>query len=214
MRKTSKIILWLVLVIIFLGAGGAAAYFYTKYRQVVKNPEIITKAEKDWLIEKVSRLMSLPQGEEPSIATVLDRDKLKDQPFFKDAENGDKILIYTKAQKAILYRPSADKIIEVMPIVIDKKEAAQNIKIALYNGTETVGLAGVTETKIKDIQDIEVVKKDNANKTTYTKTIVIDLSGTNTSKAKEIADVLGGEVGSLPVGEEKPDVDIVVIIAE
>jgi hypothetical protein len=64
------------------------------------------------LIEKVSRLMELP-NEKPTIATVEDNKKLASQAFFKKAQNGDKVLMYPKAKKAILYRPSIDKIMEV-----------------------------------------------------------------------------------------------------
>lgn len=63
--------------------------------------------------------MTLPTGEQPSIATVSDKNKLKDQAFFKNAQNGDTLLIYTNARKAILYRESTNKIIEVAPIAID-----------------------------------------------------------------------------------------------
>ena len=60
--------------------------------------------------------MVLPQNEEPTTATVSDTAKLKDQPFFKNAKNGDVVLIYTKAQIAILYDRKIDKIIAVAPI--------------------------------------------------------------------------------------------------
>lgn len=71
--------------------------------------------EIETLVNKVSRLMELPD-EEPTIATVSDKDKLKEQAFFSKSENGDKVLIFTTSGKAILYRPSADKIIDVTNI--------------------------------------------------------------------------------------------------
>lgn len=68
------------------------------------------------LIDKVGALMVLPTGEEPVVATVTDPEKLKQQVFFTQAKKGDKVLIYSKAQKAILYDPVANKIIEVAPL--------------------------------------------------------------------------------------------------
>jgi hypothetical protein len=64
------------------------------------------------LVAEVGKLMALP-NEEPTIATVSDADKLTDQEFFKKAQDDDKVLIFPKAQKAILYRPSTKQIIEV-----------------------------------------------------------------------------------------------------
>ena len=58
------------------------------------------------------------QGEDPTVATVVDPERLRDQPFFANAKQGDKVLIYTNAKKAILYSPESNKIIEVAPVNI------------------------------------------------------------------------------------------------
>jgi len=63
------------------------------------------------LISKVGGLITLPTNEEPTIATVADLSKLQGQIFFANAQLGDKILMYTNANKIILYRPSTNKII-------------------------------------------------------------------------------------------------------
>ena len=62
--------------------------------------------------------MVLPEDEEPSVATVADPEQLAGQPFFSKAKKGDKVLIYTNAQKAILYDPVAKKIIDIAPLNI------------------------------------------------------------------------------------------------
>ncbi|QQS22957.1 hypothetical protein IPM19_00065 [bacterium] len=69
------------------------------------------------LIEQVRKLIILPDDEEPTIATVNDLSKLQGQPFFAKAQLGDKVLIYNKARKAILFRPSDNQIIELAPLV-------------------------------------------------------------------------------------------------
>lgn len=74
-----------------------------------------TKAQ---IIEAVGKMTILPQGEDPVLGTVQDPTLLKDQPFFTYAERGDKVLIYQRARRAILYRPSSGKIIETMPFEV------------------------------------------------------------------------------------------------
>jgi len=64
------------------------------------------------LINRVGQLVYLPTGETPTIATVNDAAKLKTQEFFANAKDGDKVLIYSKANKAVLYRPSTNKVVE------------------------------------------------------------------------------------------------------
>ncbi len=78
------------------------------------------QAEVDALVAEVGKLIDLPKDEKPTVATVTDIDKVKDQPFFKNAKNGDKVLIYTNANKAILYRPSEKRIIEVGAVNINQ----------------------------------------------------------------------------------------------
>ncbi len=71
-------------------------------------------------VDAVERLVGrhyvLP-NEEPALATVEDKTKLNSD-FLRSAENGDKLLIYQKSKKVILYRPGIDRIIEVGPISI------------------------------------------------------------------------------------------------
>jgi hypothetical protein len=68
--------------------------------------------------------MVLPENESPMVATVTEKEKVNDQPFFTRAEDGDVLLAYTKSMKAILYRPSEHKIIEVAPIVLNGEQGS------------------------------------------------------------------------------------------
>lgn len=111
----------LVLVILIL-AIAAATFFYTKYRDSqnkLKHPEVVAKAETQTLVGKVGKHVELPSGEQPTVATVSDVSKLSNQTFFAGAKNGDKVLIYTTAKKAILYRPSEDKVINFAPLNVN-----------------------------------------------------------------------------------------------
>jgi len=162
--------------------------------------------------------------------------------FLKDAANGDKILIYQNAKKNILYRPSVNRIVDIyygiliqstqkkegitptpMPVSISPTVSitltptptvATPIKITIYNGTKIVGLAGKTETQIKEkFPDVEFTSTANS-KNDYSKTIIIDLKGTNKDMTIKIAGLLGGRVVAFPQGESMPDADILVIVGE
>lgn len=97
-------------VVLIIGVAIASAYYFyqenQKFQALLKNPTEAAKEETKALVAQVGKLLELPQGEEPTLATITDKERLKDQPFFAKAENGDKILIYTQAGKAILYRLS------------------------------------------------------------------------------------------------------------
>lgn len=210
-------------------------YYYKKY-QSLKNSTVGTdKSDKNQvndLVSKIGKLYELPEGEEPTIATVSDKSKLPPQAFFAKAKNGDQVLIYTKAKKAILYRPSANKIIEIGPVSINTPSptaaspytnpsgdsisptAASQIRVAIYNASKSLGLAASTEAKLKSkFKNITVVEKSNS-KGDYAKTLVAEVRGGIKGVASDIADFLGGEVESLPPTEAKPDADILVIVVD
>jgi hypothetical protein len=75
----------------------------------------VTEEEPQKIIENVGKLIEIPD-EIPTIATVSNLEKLSGQPLFKNAKKGDKLLIFIKSGKVIIYRPSANKIIEATPI--------------------------------------------------------------------------------------------------
>ncbi len=89
------------------------SFFSLAYYFDSRDPNVIAQKEIGSITKKIGKFMELPEGEEPTLATVSDREKIKDQLFFAKAENGDKVLVYPIAKKAILYRPSTGKIIEV-----------------------------------------------------------------------------------------------------
>ena len=106
-----------LLVVIALISSGLALYFYQKSGNSQDNSGVV-REESTNLVNEVSKLIVLPDDEQPTIATVADPEKLKDQPFFRKAQKGFKVLIYTNARKAVLYSPSLDKIVEIAPLNI------------------------------------------------------------------------------------------------
>jgi hypothetical protein len=76
------------------------------------------RADAAKLKDKVGKIIQLPD-EDATVATVQDVSKLSEQEFFKDAKDGDKVLIFTAAKRAVIYRESDNKVINSGPIVIN-----------------------------------------------------------------------------------------------
>jgi hypothetical protein len=223
--SVKKILIIIIIVGLILGLASGGAYFFLKY-QSQKN--MVAGAqdtqELDKVVEKVGKLIELPQKEQAALATVSDITKLKDQPFFINARNGDKVLIYEQSKKAILYRPESNKVIEVGPINIQQPQVEQTgqsqnqenkVMVAIYNGTTTTGLTRRAEGELLALSSlqVEVVAKENASSSAYSESLVIDLKGGNADKAKQLATVIKGKVASLPTGETGPlDADILIIL--
>lgn len=147
-KRQKQLILWLIIIILFIAAIGTAAYYIKRYhesqQQVKKlssNPTLTAQQQQQNLINEVGKLAVLPTGETPTIATVTDITKLKDQPFFANAKNGDKVLIYTQAKKAYLYRPSTNKLINIAPV---------NIGNNASNGTSTTDTSANTQSSTQN----------------------------------------------------------------
>jgi hypothetical protein len=109
-----------VLLIVAIIAIALCGYFYYKLHKLQIDSSAATQKEASDLLSKVAKIYLIPTGEEPTVATVSDPNALKNQSFFADSQKGDKVLIFTKAGKAVLYRPSINKIIETAPINLDK----------------------------------------------------------------------------------------------
>lgn len=112
---------WLVGLIIFLIVGLLVlmyGYLDTKNRlETAKSSNsLIGKTETEQIVNQLSKFIVLPSGEDPSLLSVNDVSQLKDQQFFKNAQNGDKVLIYKQSGKALIYRPSTKMVIEYAPV--------------------------------------------------------------------------------------------------
>lgn len=228
MITINKVVIPAALVVVLVAAGG----FYvnktqsevkslkSQLAQASKNPQDVAKAEIIGLTAQMSKLVVLPEGEDPVLATVTDKEKLKDQPVFAKAENGDKILIYSNAKKAYLYRPGKNLIIDVVPVNIGDAtptiagvDVNKPLKVALVNGTSTPNLTSTLEKRIVDskISGIQVTAKTSGKLTDYKRTQVLDLTGKLAVQAKQLATLIDGDVAT-ETSEVKPNADIMVII--
>lgn len=222
--------------VIFLIALGIGFYFFL----VPNNPVLhwfqgltSKSSEVKTLTARVGALALLPEGEEPTMATVSDKSKLQGQPFFANAENGDKVLIYTNAKKAFLYRPSTNKIIEIAPINFSpatgqpssaaRQEAvipavaspsAQTVQVAVYYGNKTSTLADTVDKLIKEkAPNVSITSRGPAT-LSYTKNLVVDVTGANRELTAMLAGIIGGEVSGMPAGEVVPKTPILIILGK
>ncbi len=239
-RQWKIVLIVMMFASMVLGSLGAAGYFYNENKKL--SQKILAPADElASVVSQISHIMELPQGETPTLATVSDKDKLADQPFFQKAENGDKVLIYSQSGRAVLYRPSTQKIIDVTTVNVNTPQTVQNdtsassaaepqsapetsaqpepaapviIRVALLNGSTTIGVTNTVEARLKpSFSNVAVVSKEKAVKNDYTGTTIVDLSGNNTDVSGQIAASLGGVVASLPAGETAPpDADILIIV--
>lgn len=84
------------------------------------------KALADKVTKEVGKLYSLPTNESPTVATIKDVDQLRDQVFFKNAQNGDRLLVYPQNEFAILYREKENRIINTGPVSTEQGSGSQS----------------------------------------------------------------------------------------
>lgn len=240
-KNKKKYILHLIsgtAIVLVLLLAGVAFYYYKQYKKVsISNSE----SEIDSIVRVMSSVIELPQGELPTLATVTDKEKVKDQSFFVKAENGDKVLIYTNSKKAYLFRPSTNRVIDMTTLSEEKNqkqveqpmatptlqnqqekdnvtqkendEQQTKIKVAIYNGTTKKGITQTFEDFLEEkFVQTEVIAKETAVKQDYEKTLIIDVSGEQSKLVGEMAENLEGQLQELPEGEVAPEADVLIIL--
>ncbi len=234
-KNQPKLIISVLATLLVLALAGLG-YFYYHY---VAGADAPVKTEDELITEAVGSRILIPD-EKPSIATVTDKTKLADQPFFKKAENGDKILIFTNAGKAVLYRPKIKKVIDTTVISLTPEAGQENasgttptdanekvstteetttepterLNIAIYNGSQKIGITNSFDDELKAMySNIDIVLKETAKKSDYEKSVVVDVTKLNAPFVKELAGKINGTVGELPEGEKAPEnTDVLIIL--
>jgi len=110
MEKKAVLISFILLILIALGGSGAGIYYYYQYQTLLRQTNDPNSVVKDLLV-KVGKLIDLPTGEQPTVATVTNPDLIKNQPFFTKAKKGDRVILYPNARLAILFDEQANKIV-------------------------------------------------------------------------------------------------------
>ena len=207
----SKLILGVLLVAAVIGLLVILQKYYKLKKEltVLQDPsaqQAKAKAETDELVAKVGKLIALPEGQ-PTIATVADSAALaKQQVFFKDAANGDKVLLYQ--DKAIIYRPGENRIINVGPILNIGDESSV-LSLEIRNGSQKIGAANDLSDQLK-AASWKVVAVGNAANADYQETVLVNLTGKDVKALEDKLKVTA--VDKLPAGEASSSQDVVIIL--
>ncbi len=226
MKKKTIFIIIIFSLVVLGGIGAVVGWFaYQTYRAGGKE-KLAAIHDVAEFTKAVGNAVLLPVGEDPVVATVSDKTKLGRQFFFRSAENGDKVFIYTQSSKAILYRPSIHKIVEIASIQGSDGTSQQPtqeatplptpmaVTLAIYNGTTTTGLTKKAEKQITAaIPDMTITDKSTAKKSDYVKTLIFDVQKTHEAVVTQLALLLGADVvTTLPPGEILPNTDVLIIL--
>ncbi|MEI9966376.1 MAG: hypothetical protein WDN67_01825 [Candidatus Moraniibacteriota bacterium] len=197
------------MILLVLVSGAAAAYFYLQSKETSEVKNVETTNE---IVEKIGKFLVLPEGEEPTLATVKDREKLAEEPFFQKAENGDQVLIYREAGVAILYRPSLQKVVNVVSIKLPAEDetslpqaesapTSPITRVTILNGSRQTEATGPLEAEINQkLPTLAVVSKENAHRNDYSDTLVVDLRGERSEQAAQLAQASEERRGSFRKG--------------
>lgn len=195
-RKRRWILAPLLLVVV---ASAGVLVWHNHFRQTPSRQEKVNKQ----LVAEVAERAVLPGGETPSVTTVVNKEKVS-QTFLADARNGDKVLLFFQAGKAVLYRPSTHQVVNIGPL------QQPDARVFIRSGTPK-DVSDILSNKLSKAAGFKIVSKDFSDKRDYTKTLVVDLSGNRPDLAERVATVVGGTVSKLPPAESPPDADILVI---
>lgn len=189
------------------------------------------------LLARLAQIMIMPE-DKPVIYTVKGVETLSQtKPFYKNSKNGDRILLYKN--RAILYRPSEDKIVNfassdnlitdlAMPfsgtttstttttdLVSPSSATPTNTAVAVVqnleirNGTPTAGLASKWRSTMTD-KGYKVLTIGNAANDQYAETTIINVSGKDVSKLEQDLGVVA--VTNLPISEASTQADALIIL--
>lgn len=231
-RKPTRRSLWKVFVGLFILAlvGLAIAYWQTRQRLLTSlTPDgQLAYAEKEagQVLSELSLLAILPD-EEPVVATVVGAETLRSESdFYRDAQDGDKLIMFPQAQRVYLYRPGLRRLVNVGPLTLEdeaaggdrqaaptltaEQRAATNIEV--WNGTPTAGEANRVRDLLRE-QGFTVTQTGNTQGD-YSQNQVVVLGG---AEHQVVADLLttqlqGVQSTQIPDGENSSTADILIIL--
>lgn len=112
-NRVKKIIIFIVILGLF---ALLFSFVFKKKDEKPTQEDAMSEKEVSVLTEELSKFMVVPD-EEPLIFTISDVDFLvKEQKFFQNASNGDILFVFPEAEKAVVYSPKRERIINAGPV--------------------------------------------------------------------------------------------------
>lgn len=221
-KKTTKKmrplkVLATICVLLLLVGTVVMTFLYYQARQELlqlstpQGQQRLSEQEMTVILEQLGKLTLLPD-EEPVMATIIDAAYLATQSaFYEQSENGDKLVVFPTAKKAIIYSPTRNIIVNSGPVVDDQVSSA--LRIELRNGTADDDILN----EIKDgleANGATVTAMSPAANRNYAQTRIIGTSDNVTDETlAALATYLNGEVVvTLPVSEKESAADVLVIV--
>lgn len=105
----------LMVIVMIITLSAALALIIFRYRKANAVLPTDDSARIAVITKQLQASVVLPEGD-AAIAHVVDTSKLTDPQLAVQAKNGDDLLVYAKAKRVILYRPSSRHIIDMFHI--------------------------------------------------------------------------------------------------
>lgn len=173
---------------------------------VLLRTEPLDKSD-DAVVAVVNKNLGISGDSNPAVLSVVDENKVA-QPFLDDSKNGDKVLLYYKAKKSVLFRPSTGAVIRQGAFT------PPDAKIFLRLGTADYTKLEEIKTKISAISDIDITSEDTSPKKDYKGITLVNVSDRYDEQASRLSSVLGVQPVLMPRGETIPDADFLIIVGD
>ena len=221
-----------ILLVVALVAFGLSFWGYWQSKQklsVLTNPQQASELNAEQtaqLLEKVSKLAVLPADPNPVVATINDVEILASkQSFYKDAHNGDKLIVYAQTRKAIIFDEKNNKIVNIGPIFYTDAEGQNQttpiredgkLNVDIRNGSTQNDKAANLRDKLMANAQYFVSHLAKAANTSYTGITVVDrIEGdAKNDLIQNLIKELGAVtvVTELPTGEAASTAEVVVLL--
>lgn len=224
MQKNPNLLNIVMFVLLLAALGGFAWSFWrywtikqeVRFLSTSQGQQELNKREIEEVVAAVGKLIVLPANQQPTLATIQDVAALaKEQSFFNGAENGDKLLLYP--DKAIIYSVKTGKLVNVGPVYNQGGQTTKQVEnlsnklmVDVRNGSEKVGLGRTLADSLISKGLCQIKEVTNAVKTSYSKTILVNLTNKDVSVLEKELGVKA--VGVLPEGEAPSQADVLIIV--